>query len=412
MWDLLGMLPLNRQGLEDSRVLFPSLAPVLVRKPAGPTIWMQRLKNSYGTLARIRGLSPLERIIISGRKFATPPHDRQPCNVPSRYKNLSLREGQEKLSQRALTSLLTLQHDDGSYQSRGASTIHVKGVQIWAQEAHVVTPRMREGGVRRDGVDKIPSQAKAAIGLALQKTHGGAWSSLQAWRQESGCLMGKAQPSNRTDGGVNLGKIRQLFSRRKGDKGGAPDGPPGPSVASASARSSTPSRAFPSGIKLLHCPSDCTVDVVFVHGLTGDREKTWTAHNESEPWPQTLLPSRLPTARVLTFGYDASVADWKGMVSQSRIANHAGNLLSSLAAYRDDDGTDSAHYWARIGDCETAAGHKPPKYTSLHTQVYLPRDPHHGAGLTRWAEQLARSVVLVKQTNSDTGDVIKQESEF
>ncbi|KAK7990392.1 hypothetical protein PG990_014672 [Apiospora arundinis] len=49
--------------------------------------------------------------------------------------------------------------------------------------------------------------------------------------------------------------------------------------------------------------------VVFVHGLTGDHEKTWTAHDESEPWPQTLLPSRLPTARILIFGYDASVVE-------------------------------------------------------------------------------------------------------
>lgn len=62
----------------------------------------------------------------------------------------------------------------------------------------VVTPRMREDGVRR-GVDKIPSQAKAAIGLALQTTHDDAWSSHQAWEPESACLMGKAQPSNRTD---------------------------------------------------------------------------------------------------------------------------------------------------------------------------------------------------------------------
>lgn len=97
--------------------------------------------------------------------------------------------------------------------------------------------------------------------------------------------------------------------------------------------SKSPSIPEDSGLIDIH-PS-----VVFVHGLTGDREKTWTAHNESEPWPQTLLPSRLPTARVLTFGYDASVADWKGMVSQSRIANYTGNLLSSLAAYRDDDNT-------------------------------------------------------------------------
>ncbi|KAK8010353.1 hypothetical protein PG990_009318 [Apiospora arundinis] len=214
--------------------------------------------------------------------------------------------------------------------------------------------------------------------------------------------------------------MRRLFSRRKGNKRGAPDGPPGPSVASASAssRSSTPtpSRAFPSGIKLLHCPLDCTVDVVFVHGLTGDREQAWTAHNESEPWPQTLLPSRLPTARVLTFGYDVSVADWKGMVSQSRIANHAGNLLSSLAAYRDDDDTNKRPI---VFVCHSLGGlvceDRPDAHLRniLHSTrgiVFL-GTPHHGAGLAQWAEQLARHLGMVKQTNRNIVDVLKRDSE-
>jgi hypothetical protein len=33
------------------------------------------------------------------------------------------------------------------------------------------------------------------------------------------------------------------------------------------------------------------------------------------------------------------VADWRGVVSQNRIANHAWNLLTSLASYRDNDDT-------------------------------------------------------------------------
>ena len=55
-----------------------------------------------------------------------------------------------------------------------------------------------------------------------------------------------------------------------------------------------------------------------------------------EPWPSVLLPSKLPTASSLTFGYDASVTDATSMVSQNRIANHAGNLLSALAHHRDE----------------------------------------------------------------------------
>ncbi|KAK4119723.1 hypothetical protein N657DRAFT_693505 [Parathielavia appendiculata] len=87
------------------------------------------------------------------------------------------------------------------------------------------------------------------------------------------------------------------------------------------------------GMKISTSAAHATVDIVFVHDLNGDREKTWTAHDTSEAWPRALLPSELPTARVLTFGYDAYAADWRGVVSQNRIGNHAWNLLLSLATY-------------------------------------------------------------------------------
>ena len=86
-------------------------------------------------------------------------------------------------------------------------------------------------------------------------------------------------------------------------------------------------------------PLTFSLSIVFIHGLTGDRDATWTASDATDPWPKTLLPPVISTARVLTFGYDANVADWKGVVSQSRIANHAGNLLTALSTYRENDDT-------------------------------------------------------------------------
>jgi hypothetical protein len=48
------------------------------------------------------------------------------------------------------------------------------------------------------------------------------------------------------------------------------------------------------------------------------------------------IPSRLeiksreiPIARILTFGYDAYVTDWRGVVSENRVRNHAWNLLTA-----------------------------------------------------------------------------------
>jgi len=100
-------------------------------------------------------------------------------------------------------------------------------------------------------------------------------------------------------------------------------------------------KTFPVGIKQLHNSDSAAVDLVFVHGLTGHREKTWTSDGTSSgPWPQTLLPGKIPDARVLTFGYDAMVTDLRGVVSNNRVANHARNLLVALATHREDDSTN------------------------------------------------------------------------
>jgi hypothetical protein len=157
-----------------------------------------------------------------------------------------------------------------------------------------------------------------------------------------------------------------------------------PAASTAGSSSTPPRKIFPSGIKLLHNPEKGVVEyvnslitwyncrllaptskpclglprlcycvyvqyshflfyysIVFVHGLTGDRERTWRAKSATAPWPQSLLPSRVHDARILTFGYDAYVSDWRGVVSNNRIGNHSMNLLTSVATYREDDGTVS-----------------------------------------------------------------------
>lgn len=74
---------------------------------------------------------------------------------------------------------------------------------------------------------------------------------------------------------------------------------------------------------------------MFVHGLTGDREKTWTSPSTSICWPRDLLASSLPPVRILTFGYDAYVFRLQSQISILRIAEHSHDLLNALAGVRN-----------------------------------------------------------------------------
>ncbi|KAI2465425.1 hypothetical protein F4781DRAFT_435459 [Annulohypoxylon bovei var. microspora] len=224
-----------------------------------------------------------------------------------------------------------------------------------------------------------------------------------------------------------------LFSRRKA---GNRDGPSGTGSV----------KVFPAGIKELHCPADstdCTVEyrylpppivkysqlitsrssIVFIHGLTGDRERTWTAKDASDPCPKTLLPSKLPTARILTFGYDAYVADLLSVVSRNRIRNHAWNLLTSLSSFREDNDTNERpiiFICYSLGGlvCEDALATARQR-TEQHIQhifrstrgIAFLGTPHHGSGLAVWAERLSRHIGIVKRTNTDILRALRQDSE-
>ncbi|RYP56688.1 hypothetical protein DL769_009878 [Monosporascus sp. CRB-8-3] len=193
----------------------------------------------------------------------------------------------------------------------------------------------------------------------------------------------------------------------------------------STAAASSSTKTFPSGIKLLHGPEDAVVDIVFVHGLPGGREKTWTARDASEPWPKALLPSELPTARILTFGYDAYVTNWRDVVSQNRIGNYSWSLLVSLASYREKDDTVGAPAACggstaltgveRTTDCAlvTLKG-RPERHfqdilRSIRGIAFL-GTPHYGAGLAQWAELLSRFIGVIKQTNTETLTALWNES--
>lgn len=67
------------------------------------------------------------------------------------------------------------------------------------------------------------------------------------------------------------------------------------------------------------------LSIVFVHGLNGDRVRTWTKNGVF--WPRDLLPLKPPNSRILTFGYNADLGPSS---STLRMRDFAVSLLSGL----------------------------------------------------------------------------------
>ncbi|KAK1775447.1 hypothetical protein QBC45DRAFT_383387, partial [Copromyces sp. CBS 386.78] len=104
------------------------------------------------------------------------------------------------------------------------------------------------------------------------------------------------------------------------------------------------------GITVLHEPTNIEVDIVFVHGFTGHPKSTWTLDAAEVKkraktrigrpggaifWPHDLLPTTVPTARILTYGYDTKIRHFlQGSISRNTVHDHAWDMLCGLEAQR------------------------------------------------------------------------------
>lgn len=99
--------------------------------------------------------------------------------------------------------------------------------------------------------------------------------------------------------------------------------------------------------------------IIAVHGLNGDRVKTWTTDSDNICWLNhpDLLPKYMKHARVLTWGYNANISSLKGRTTSSeRILQHAHSLIAQLHADRDVSSYLSSQnqHSGQTGKCKNA----------------------------------------------------------
>lgn len=83
-------------------------------------------------------------------------------------------------------------------------------------------------------------------------------------------------------------------------------------------------------IRLSTNKKEKVIDLVAIHGLQGDAYQTWK-HANGSLWFVGFLPTNIPVARIMTFGYDSTVAFNK---SVANIEDKALELLHHLSGKR------------------------------------------------------------------------------
>lgn len=77
------------------------------------------------------------------------------------------------------------------------------------------------------------------------------------------------------------------------------------------------------------------VDIVAIHGLNGHYQNTWTtttASGERINWLKDLLPKQIPSARIMSYGYNSAVQFSKSVAD---IGTFAEQLLNDLISWRN-----------------------------------------------------------------------------
>ncbi|KAF9784161.1 hypothetical protein IL306_008314 [Fusarium sp. DS 682] len=215
-----------------------------------------------------------------------------------------------------------------------------------------------------------------------------------------------------------------IHQQQETNRGHSPPSPPSHHNADLGPPSqSTLVPSFPDGVKVLHDCRNATIDICFVHGLTGNRDSTWAAHGQSKPWPETLLPPKLSRARILTYGYDAYIVQ-KSAASTNGLIDHAANLLNDLSTDRACSNASSrplvfiAHSLGGL-ICKEAIllsrNNPEPHLRGIFgctKGIAFLGTPHRGSWMADWARIPAAALGIVKSTNKSLLKILETDDKY
>ena len=197
-----------------------------------------------------------------------------------------------------------------------------------------------------------------------------------------------------------------------------------PSAASETPDSLVPIRRGQNyGVSLLYDGSRAAIDIVFVHGLTGNAYNTWLYKSTKVHWPSDLLKQDIPDSRILSFGYDADIVNLWNPASNNQLSNHAEKMVSDLVRLRErtDTQTRTVLFVAHsLGGLVTkqALIHSRNNHEQFLRQIEANTIgivflgvPHFGADLASWGSFVAQTVRLFKQANKDIVRILEPGSE-
>ncbi|KAH7370755.1 tetratricopeptide repeat domain protein [Rhexocercosporidium sp. MPI-PUGE-AT-0058] len=148
--------------------------------------------------------------------------------------------------------------------------------------------------------------------------------------------------------------------------------------------------------------SNWSLDIIAVHGLNGEKFRTWTESKSQKLWLRDFLPHDFSQARVMTFGYNATAAFEN---TKAGIRDHARALLLALEEARNGISARRRPL-VLIGhslgglvlkQALVIAQHE-SRYKQIHSSVrgvMFFGTPHQGSGLASYATILAQVPLVI-----------------